>query len=109
ERIPLLSGVRRTRGRRPHTGWRTALRSGTRGGFGVMTVDERVRPVMAFGFTERQARFLTTVMLHGGVCLQRHYCRSAGLVHGVKTRTFFHDLVAHGYATAYPCARNGAR
>jgi hypothetical protein len=73
-----------------------------------MTVEERVRPVMAFGFTERQARFLATVMLHGGVCLQRHYCRSAGLVHGVKTRTFFHDLVANGYATAYPCARNGA-
>ena len=30
------------------------------GGDAVAEVDERVRPVMAFGFTERQARFLAT-------------------------------------------------
>lgn len=41
--------------------------------------------------------------------MQRHYCTSAKLVHGIKTRTFFRDLVANGFATAYPCARNGAR
>ena len=32
-----------------------------------MTFDERVPPVAKKGFTERQARFLTTVMLHAGV------------------------------------------
>jgi len=74
-----------------------------------MTFEERVRPVVAFGFTERQARFLVTVMLHGGVCLQRQYCASSGLVFGEKIRIFFRELVAKGYATAYPCKRNSAR
>ncbi|MGE3341855.1 MAG: hypothetical protein AB7L71_00350 [Vicinamibacterales bacterium] len=55
--------------------------------------DSRVTRVMALGFTDRQARFLVTVMLHGGVCIQRQYCTSAGLVHGDKTRAFFRDLV----------------
>jgi hypothetical protein len=34
-----------------------------------MTFDERVQAVAKRGFTERQARFLTTVMLHAGVCV----------------------------------------
>ena len=29
--------------------------------------------IKSFGFTERQARFLVTVMLHAGVCVERHY------------------------------------
>lgn len=74
-----------------------------------MTNVDRVARVMALGFTERQARFLVTVMLHGGVCIQRQYCASAQLVHGDKTRTFFRDLVAKRYATAYPCGRRDAR
>jgi hypothetical protein len=36
-----------------------------------MTFDERVKAVSEFGFTMRQARFLVTVMLHGGVCVPR--------------------------------------
>ena len=38
-----------------------------------MTFAERVTAVGAFGFTERQSRFLVTVMLHAGVCLGRQY------------------------------------
>jgi hypothetical protein len=34
-----------------------------------MTFDERVPAVAKKGFTERQARFLTMVMLHAGVCV----------------------------------------
>ena len=34
-----------------------------------MTFDERVQAVGKFGFTDRQARFLVTVMLHAGVCV----------------------------------------
>jgi len=74
-----------------------------------MSDADRVARVMALGFTERQARFLVTVMLHGGVCIQRQYCTSAQLVHGDKTRAFFRDLVAKRYATAYPCGKRGAR
>ena len=40
-----------------------------------MTFDERVQAVAKKGFTERQARFLTTVMLHAGVCVPRQYAR----------------------------------
>ena len=42
-----------------------------------MTFDERVQKVAKRGFTERQARFLTTVMLHTGVCVPRQYARFA--------------------------------
>ena len=36
-----------------------------------MTEEERYAAVASYGFTERQAGFLTTVMLHAGVCLPR--------------------------------------
>jgi hypothetical protein len=51
-----------------------------------MTSEERVHAVAKFGFTERQARFLVTVMRHSGVCMLRQYCAFAGIVHGQKTR-----------------------
>jgi hypothetical protein len=70
---------------------------------------DRIERVKGMGFTDRQARFLVTVMLHSGVCIQRQYCASARLVHGAKTRGFFHDLVQRRYATAHPCARAGGR
>jgi hypothetical protein len=37
-----------------------------------MNFDDRVKAIADFGFTERQARFLVTVMLHAGV-----WCRGA--------------------------------
>jgi hypothetical protein len=74
-----------------------------------MSRDDRVRAVVEFGFTERQARFLVTVMLHTGVCLQRQYAAFAGIVHGQKTRKFFDKLVSRGYASAYPCRHNRGR
>ena len=37
-----------------------------------MTWDERRRAVSEYGYTERQAGFLVTVMLHAGVCLGRN-------------------------------------
>ena len=74
-----------------------------------MTAAERVKAVADFGFTERQARFLVTVMLHSGVCLLRQYTAFAGIVHGQKTRKFFNKLVSRRYATAYPCRHNRGR
>src|SRR5437867_1695048 len=38
----------------------------------------RVAAVAGFGFTERQARFLVTVMVHSGVFLERQYCTWLG-------------------------------
>jgi hypothetical protein len=74
-----------------------------------VTFADRVKAVAGHGFTERQARFLVTVMLHSGVCMLRHYCSFAGIVHGQKTREFFADIVARGVATVYPCAHGRAR
>src|SRR5438128_12131575 len=74
-----------------------------------MTSEDRVKAVAKFGFTERQARFLVTVMLHSGVCLLRQYTAFAGIVHGQKTRKFFAKLVGRGYAMAYPCRHNRGR
>lgn len=54
----------------------------------------------AFGFTERQARFLVAVMLHGGVCVERQFCTFAGIAHGQKAHDFFQKLVNRGYATS---------
>ena len=38
-----------------------------------MTFDDRVQAVAKKVFTDRQARFLTTVILHAGVCVPRQY------------------------------------
>ncbi len=74
-----------------------------------MTFDERCAAVVKLGFTERQARFLTTVMLHTGVCVPRQYARYCRIVHGQKTRKFFAKLVQLGYASMYDCRHNRAQ
>lgn len=74
-----------------------------------MRFDERVQAVAKRGFTERQARFLTTVMLHSGVCVPRQYARFCGIVHGAKTRKFFDKLVRLGVASMHDCRHNRAR
>lgn len=73
-----------------------------------MTTDERADAVAAYGFTERQATFLTAVMRHSGVCVQRQYCAFAGVSRGQVIRNFFGALVDRKFATAHPCARQGA-
>jgi hypothetical protein len=74
-----------------------------------VTFDERAAAVARKGFTERQARFLVTVMLHSGVCMDRHYCAFARIRHGQKTHDFFGDLVKRRVATIYACAHGRAR
>ena len=60
----------------------------------------RVAGVSGFGFTERQARFLVTVMVHSGVFLERQYCAFAGISHGQKAHDFVGRLIARRFATA---------
>jgi hypothetical protein len=74
-----------------------------------MNFDERVQAVAKKGFTERQARFLTIVMLYAGVCVPRQYARFCGIVHGAKTQKFFARLVRLGFASMYDCRHNRAR
>src|SRR5260370_754522 len=54
--------------------WRS--RRTRRGAVGLNS-DNRVKAVAEFGFTERQARFLVTVMLHSGLCVPRQYASFA--------------------------------
>lgn len=60
---------------------------------------ERVEAIAAFGFTDRQARFLLNVLLHAGVFIERQYCSFAGIVHGQKSTDFIKTLVEHRFAT----------
>lgn len=60
----------------------------------------RVASVAGFGFTERQARFLVTVMVHSGVFLERQYCAFARISHGQKSHDFVAKLTARRFATA---------
>ena len=57
---------------------------------------ERVDAVMAFGFTERQARFLVHVLVHSGVFLERQDRAFAGIAHGQNTHDFLAKLVNRG-------------
>ena len=61
-------------------------------------VAERAACLEPLGFTERQSRFLTTVMAHSGVFLERQYCRFAGIAHGQKSHDFIDRLVQRGFA-----------
>jgi hypothetical protein len=60
---------------------------------------ERTEALAAFGFTERQARFLVSVLLHSGVFVERQYCSFAGIVHGQKSTDFLKVLLERRYAT----------
>ena len=73
-----------------------------------MTFAERVQAVAKKGFTDRQAGFLVTVMLHSGVCISRQYCAYARIVRGQKVFDFFASLVAKRFATLYSAAHRRA-
>jgi hypothetical protein len=74
-----------------------------------MTAAERMENVQSHGFTERQATFLVTLMLHSGVCMGRHYCTHAGIAYGQKMHDFFRGLLARKFATVRHCGHNRAR
>jgi hypothetical protein len=74
-----------------------------------MTIEDRVKAVMALDFTDRQARFLVHVMLFSGVCLPRQYARFNGRSYGHIVTEFFAKLVARGHATPCRCLHNRGR
>jgi hypothetical protein len=74
-----------------------------------MTFADRVQALAAHGFTERQAGFLLTVMLHGGICMERQYCAFARIRHGAKSEDFFAKLVARRFASVHRAAHGRAR
>jgi hypothetical protein len=74
-----------------------------------VTRSEQIRTVAELGFTDRQAGFLVTVMLHAGVCVGRQYCAYANIVRGQKMHDFFSALVAKKLATPYTSVHRSAR
>lgn len=64
-----------------------------------MALGDRLQAVAAFGFTDRQSRFLLEVLLHSGVFLERQYCQFAGIAHGQKTTNFIRGLTERRLAT----------
>jgi hypothetical protein len=73
-----------------------------------MNFDDRVAAVAKFGVTERQARFLTTVMLHSGLCVPRQFATFAGIAYGHKVSRFFDRLATREYAAECGCLHNRA-
>jgi hypothetical protein len=47
-----------------------------------LTAEERLEILRGFRFTDRQARFLSLVMRHAGVCVPRQYASFAGIANG---------------------------
>ena len=74
-----------------------------------MNFEDRVKAVAEFGFTERQACFLVTVMLHSGVCVPRQYAEFAGTAYGHKVSKFFDKLARREFATVSSCLHNRAQ
>lgn len=74
-----------------------------------MTFDQCVTAVAKFGVTERQARFLVTVMQHGGVCVPRQYARFAKKPYGHTVSRFFDKLVRRRWAVTCDCVHNRAQ
>jgi hypothetical protein len=68
---------------------------------------ERVMLLAPFGFTERQARFLATVMLHSGVFVGRQYAAFAGITHGQKVHDFINKLLVRRLVTPIELGTTG--
>jgi hypothetical protein len=73
-----------------------------------MKLEDRIRAIAEFGFTERQARFLDVVMLFGGLCVPRQYAAFAGTAYGHRVSRLFDKLVQRGYAAVCDCLHNRA-
>lgn len=71
-----------------------------------MTVDSG-SAIASFGVTERQARFLVTVMLHSGVFVGRQYAAFAGITHGQKVHDFVQKLLPRRLVTPIDLGSTG--
>jgi hypothetical protein len=68
---------------------------------------ERAKVLLPFGFTERQARFLATVMLHSGVFVGRQYAAFADVTHGQKVHDFAENLLVRRFVTPIELGSTG--
>jgi hypothetical protein len=69
--------------------------------------DDRRRLLEAFGYTTRQAQFLSLVARHGGHFLRRQYVTFTGTTHGQATVRFLRVALTRGDIRALPAGRAG--
>ena len=74
----------------------------------MMTDIERSQGLACFGYTPRQAHFLTLVALHGGHFLRRQYVQFSGSGHGLAAVRFLAKAQAHAHVRQLPFGRHGA-
>jgi hypothetical protein len=74
----------------------------------VKTDLERSQALTAFGYTPRQAHFLTLVALHGGHFLRRQYVQFSDTGHGLACVRFLAKARALGHVRELPYDRHGA-
>lgn len=74
----------------------------------MMTGIERSHALGCFGYTPRQAHFLTLVALHGGYFLRRQYVQFTGAGHGLAAVRFLAKARAHDHIRELPYGRHGA-
>jgi hypothetical protein len=74
-----------------------------------VTFDERAQAVGGFGFTDRQSRFLVTVMTHSGVFLGRQYCDYCRISWGEPVRALYKRLEAGRFASLTRCDHGRTR
>ncbi len=68
---------------------------------------EHARTITSFGFSDRQARFLNTVMLHSGVFVGRQYAAFAGITHGQKVHDFIEKVLVRRLVTPIELGSTG--
>lgn len=66
-----------------------------------MTLQDRASGLESLGFTERQARFLALVALHGGYCVRRQYVAFSNVAYGKNVRDFLDSLVERQLAQRF--------
>jgi hypothetical protein len=74
----------------------------------MMTDAERSQALECFGYTPRQAHFLTLAALHGGYFLRRHFVQFTGVGHGLATVRFLAKARALDHIRELPYGRHGA-
>lgn len=66
-----------------------------------------LRTISPFGLTDRQSRFLVSVMLHSGVFVGRQYAAFAGITHGQKVHDFIEKLLMRRFVTPIELGSTG--
>jgi hypothetical protein len=72
----------------------------------ALTNEERIQAVARFGYTRREAQFLSVAALQSGFFLRRQYCQFIGKEPGGTAATLLEKVVAKAHATAVAGCQN---